>query len=194
MLGLVGTTPNSTGSVGSSALTLLGDSTLTNAWFGTQLPLASPIVVPSGAEPVIHTGRNIRFNGSLTGTGTLTLNNQSVTGNTFEINGEKKSLAWDLHDLNYLSYFDHGVPGDRRGWTNIHATDGDHPYMDKWWVPGLSIGYEHSFVHQAADFLRSIETGESCSPTFKEALDTQKVCDAVSQSAATRSWKDCGVK
>ena len=66
--------------------------------------------------------------------------------------------------------------------------------MDKWWVPGLSIGYEHSFVHQAADFLRSIETGESCSPTFKEALDTQKVCDAVSQSASSRSWKDCGVK
>jgi predicted dehydrogenase len=66
--------------------------------------------------------------------------------------------------------------------------------MDKWWVPGLSIGYEHSFVHQAADFLRSIETGESCSPTFKEALDTQKVCDAVSASAASRSWKDCGVK
>ena len=40
---------------------------------------------------------------------------------TFEINGEKKSLAWDLHDLNRLSYFDHGVPGDRRGWSSIHC-------------------------------------------------------------------------
>jgi autotransporter-associated beta strand protein len=96
VLGLVGTTPNSTGSVGSSALTLLGDSTLTNAWFGTQLPLAAPIVVPAGAEPVIHTGRNIRFNGSLTGTGALTLNNQSVTGNTFEINGAWNAFAGTL--------------------------------------------------------------------------------------------------
>lgn len=96
VLGLVGTTSNSTGSVGSSALTLLGDSTLTNAWFGTQLPLAAPIVVPAGAEPVINTGRNIRFNGSLTGTGTLTLNNQSVTGNTFEINGAWNAFAGTL--------------------------------------------------------------------------------------------------
>jgi predicted dehydrogenase len=55
----------------------------------------------------------------------------------------------------------------------------------------LGIGYEHSFVHQVADFLKSLETGESCSPTFKEALETQKVCQAVLDSAATRSWKDC---
>ncbi|MGG5905595.1 hypothetical protein, partial [Sphingobacterium daejeonense] len=34
-----------------------------------------------------------------------------------------------------------------RGWRSIHVTDGDQPYMDKWWVPGLSVGYEHSFVH-----------------------------------------------
>ena len=25
--------------------------------------------------------------------------------------------------------------------------------MKNWWVPGLQIGYEHSFVHQAADFI-----------------------------------------
>jgi predicted dehydrogenase len=113
---------------------------------------------------------------------------------TFEINGANASIRWDLHDLNRLEFYDNTDESKLKGWRTIHITDGDHPDMDKWWVPGLSIGYEHSFVHQAADFLRSIETGESCSPTFKEALDTQKVCDAVSQSAATRSWKDCGVK
>jgi predicted dehydrogenase len=113
---------------------------------------------------------------------------------TFEINGANASIRWDLHDLNRLEFYDNTDESKLKGWRTIHITDGDHPYMDKWWVPGLSIGYEHSFVHQAADFLRSIETGESCSPTFKEALDTQKVCDAVAQSAATRSWKDCGVK
>ena len=65
--------------------------------------------------------------------------------------------------------------------------------MDKWWVPGLSIGYEHSFVHQVADFLKSLETGEPCSPTFQDSLETQKVCEAVLESAATKSWKDTGV-
>ncbi len=108
---------------------------------------------------------------------------------TFEINGEHASIRWDLHDLNRLEYFDHADDSIVRGWRSIHVTDGDQPYMDKWWVPGLSIGYEHSFVHQVADFLKCLETGESCSPTFKEALETQKVCEAVIDSANSRSWK-----
>ena len=109
---------------------------------------------------------------------------------TFEINGENASIRWDLHDLNRLEYFDHADDSIVRGWRSIHVTDGDQPYMDKWWVPGLSIGYEHSFVHQVADFLKSLETGETCSPTFKEALETQKVCEAVIDSANSRSWKN----
>ena len=109
---------------------------------------------------------------------------------TFEINGEHASIRWDLHDLNKLEYFDHNDESIVRGWRTIHVTDGDQPYMDKWWVPGLSIGYEHSFVHQVADFLKSLETGEPCSPTFQDALETQKVCQAVLDSAASRSWKD----
>jgi predicted dehydrogenase len=108
---------------------------------------------------------------------------------TFEINGEHASIRWDLHDLNRLEYFDHADDSIVRGWRSIHVTDGDQPYMDKWWVPGLSIGYEHSFVHQVADFLKCLETGEACSPTFKEALETQKVCEAVIDSANSRSWK-----
>jgi predicted dehydrogenase len=110
---------------------------------------------------------------------------------TFEINGANASIRWDLHDLNRLEFFDNGDESKLRGWRSIHVTDGEQPYMDKWWVPGLGIGYEHSFVHQVADFLKSLETGESCSPTFKEALETQKVCQAVLDSASTRSWKDC---
>src|SRR5579862_4232568 len=58
---------------------------------------------------------------------------------TFEINGEKGSLKWDLHDLHRLQMFDHNDEGRLRGWKSIHVTDhgGGHPYMDKWWVPGL---------------------------------------------------------
>src|SRR5512136_232604 len=110
---------------------------------------------------------------------------------TFEINGEKASIAWDLHDLHRLSYFDHRDEGKLRGWRSIHVTDhgGEHPYMDKWWVPGLNIGFEHSFVHQLADFLQGWATGKPASPTFKEALETQYVCDAVLKSAKTGRWE-----
>jgi predicted dehydrogenase len=108
---------------------------------------------------------------------------------TFEINGEKGSLKWDLHDLHRLEMFDYSDAGPERGWKSIHITDGDHPYMGHWWVPGLAIGYEHSFVHQVADFLYSLGTGKPCSPTFRDALETQKVCDAVLESAKEHSWK-----
>src|SRR5450759_4443087 len=49
---------------------------------------------------------------------------------TFEVNGEKASLKWDLHDLHRLQYFDHGDDSIIRGWHNIHVSDGDQPYMD----------------------------------------------------------------
>ena len=112
---------------------------------------------------------------------------------TFEINGANASLRWDLHDLNRLEFFDNGDESRLKGWRSIHVTDGDHPYMDKWWVPGLGIGYEHSFVHQAADFLESLTTGKPCSPTFSEALETQKVCQAVYDSALTGTWRDTSI-
>jgi predicted dehydrogenase len=108
---------------------------------------------------------------------------------TFEINGEHASIFWDLHDLHRLQYFDHRDEGRVRGWRTIHVTDGDHPYMGNWWVPGLQIGYEHSFVHQVADFLNSLASGKPAQPTFREALETQYVCDAVLKSGKTGRWE-----
>jgi len=108
---------------------------------------------------------------------------------TFEINGEKASIKWDLHDLHRLEYFDHRDEGQVRGWRSIHVTDGDHPYMGNWWVPGLQIGYEHSFVHQFADFLAGVASGKPAGPTFRDALETQYVCDAVLNSAKSQKWE-----
>jgi predicted dehydrogenase len=107
---------------------------------------------------------------------------------TFEINGEHASIFWDLHDLHRLQYFDHRDAGPVRGWRSIHVTDGDHPYMGNWWVPGLQIGYEHSFVHQVADFVKGIETGKPAQPDFREAYRTQLILDAVLASAKDEKW------
>ena len=111
---------------------------------------------------------------------------------TLEINGEHASMMWDLHDLHRLQYFDHRDQGLVRGWRNVHITDREHPYMGQWWVPGLQIGYEHTFVHQAADFLNAVGEGGNASPTFEEALRTDQVTDAVLQSAAERRWVKVG--
>ncbi len=108
---------------------------------------------------------------------------------TFEINGEHASIFWDLHDLHRLQYFDHRDEGHLRGWRSLHITDGDHPYMKHWWVPGLQIGYEHTFIHQVADFLEGLENGKIPGPSFKDGLATDYVTDAVLKSAKTRRWE-----
>ncbi len=110
---------------------------------------------------------------------------------TLEINGEQASIAWDLHDLHRLQYFDHRDEGRLRGWRSIHVTDSDHPYMKHWWVPGLQIGYEHTFVHQFADFLQGLTEGKIPGPSFREALETDRVTDAVLRSAQNKKWELC---
>jgi predicted dehydrogenase len=116
---------------------------------------------------------------------------------TFELNGADGSLFFDLHDDQYLHFFEYQSPRDDRkveshlaGWRKIHVTNGEHPYMDHWWVPGLTIGYEHSFVHTLADFLKGIETGQPAAPTCRDALNTQRVCDAILTSARSGQWVD----
>jgi predicted dehydrogenase len=108
---------------------------------------------------------------------------------TLEINGEHASAFWDLHDLHRIQYFDHRDESQLRGWRSIHITDGDHPYMNRWWVPGLQIGYEHTFIHQFADFVQAVGEGKECAPTFRDGLATDAVCDAVLKSGKTRQWE-----
>jgi myo-inositol 2-dehydrogenase/D-chiro-inositol 1-dehydrogenase len=108
---------------------------------------------------------------------------------TLEINGENASIIWDLHDLHRLQYFDHRDEGKVRGWRSIHITDRDHPYMKHWWVPGLQIGYEHTFVHQAADFLCGLASGNIPGPSFRDGLATDYVTDAVLAAARSGGWE-----
>ena len=80
----------------------------------------------------------------------------------------------------------------RRGQGPRLALDPRHrqrpPYMGNWWVPGLQIGYEHSFVHQVADFIEGVETGKPAQPDFRNAYQTQLVLDAVLASAKDQKW------
>ncbi|MBN8730822.1 MAG: Gfo/Idh/MocA family oxidoreductase [Acidobacteria bacterium] len=108
---------------------------------------------------------------------------------TFEINGEHASIFWDLHDLHRLQYFDHRDEGIVRGWRSLHITDSDHPYMKHWWVPGLQIGYEHTFIHQVADFLQGLQDGKPAGPSFRDGLATDHVTDAVLKSAKSGRWE-----
>ena len=114
---------------------------------------------------------------------------------TMEINGENGSLFFDLEDPHILQYFKYSDPATGTkiedhltGWQRIHVTNFEHPYMKNWWVPGCTIGYEHTFINSFADFLAGLEGGEPFQPDMRAAMRTQVVCDAVLDSAKQGQW------
>ena len=108
-----------------------------------------------------------------------------------EVNGSKGSVAFDLERLNELEFYDAADPGAEQGFRRILVTEAEHPYLSAWWPPGHLIGYEHSFTHQARDFVEAVATGVDPRPSFADALRVQLVLDAVSRSADNGSgWTD----
>ncbi|MBM3734728.1 MAG: Gfo/Idh/MocA family oxidoreductase [Acidobacteria bacterium] len=120
--------------------------------------------------------------------------------NTFEMNGEDGSVYFDLEEPEYLQYFEYKqlqsgkkTESHLTGWRKIHTTNSEHPYMNRYWVPGTCIGYEHTFLNALADFVMGIESGNPTQPDFRNALQTQKVCDAVIESARSGKWESTAV-
>jgi predicted dehydrogenase len=108
-----------------------------------------------------------------------------------ELNGSEGSAVFDLERLNELEFYDRTGPGAEQGFTRILVTEPDHPYVAAWWPPGHGLGYEHSFTHQMRDFVEAVATGKDPEPSFADALQVQRVLDAVERSAAANAgWTD----
>jgi predicted dehydrogenase len=105
-----------------------------------------------------------------------------------EINGSLGSLAFDLERLNELELHDGTAARIEQGFTRILVTEPAHPYMSAWWPPGHTIGYEHSFTHQARDLIEAIALDRDPRPSFEDALAVQRVLAAVEQSATSGAW------
>jgi predicted dehydrogenase len=106
---------------------------------------------------------------------------------TLEIFGERGSLRIDLENLNELWFLDGTAPAGQQGFTRILVTEADHPWVGAWWPDGHIIGWEHTFVHQVADFLISIRDGRPSSPSFADGLRVQRVLAAIEESSASGS-------
>ncbi|RCK70848.1 gfo/Idh/MocA family oxidoreductase [Desertihabitans brevis] len=106
-----------------------------------------------------------------------------------EVNGSKGSLAFNFEDMNSLEHYDLAA-GDRAGFTKISVTEPTHPYLEAWWPAGHGLGYEHTFVHQARDFLAAIAAEEDPTPSFADGLRIQRLLAAVEESAgAQAAWQ-----
>lgn len=104
-----------------------------------------------------------------------------------EIYGTGGSLAFDLERLNELEFLDAADPAPEQGSRRILATEPEHPYADAWWPQGHIIGWEHTFTHQARDFLAAIATGQPPAPSFDDGLQIQRVLAAIEESARAQS-------
>ena len=104
-----------------------------------------------------------------------------------EVNGSAGSLAFDLEDMNALSYFDADEPAETAGFRRIDVTQPEHPYGGSWWPAGHALGYEHAFTHQVVDLVRGIAAHQHPAPTFADGLQVQRVLDAVERSSADES-------
>jgi predicted dehydrogenase len=109
---------------------------------------------------------------------------------TFEINGSKGSLCFNLEDMNRLKFCDRTSLPDRQGFRDILVTQpgGVHPYIGQWWRAGHLLGFEHTFVHTVADFVNACVERRPVHPTFEDGLKNQRVLAAVEESVKTRGW------
>ena len=105
---------------------------------------------------------------------------------TFEINGNHGSLAFDLEEMNRLRFYDATDPDQTRGFRDIIVTESNHPYVGNWWPPGHILGYEHSFVHTVADFVKAVVTRKRIQPDFADGLRTQRMLDAIQRGRPLR--------
>jgi predicted dehydrogenase len=108
--------------------------------------------------------------------------------NSFEVNGAKGSLTFNLERMNELQVYFVDDPAGMQGFRTINVTEGVHPYTAHWWPAGHIIGYEHTFTHAIYDLLEGIRTGGNAGPTFAEGFAVQAVLDAVERSVQTHDW------
>ncbi len=104
---------------------------------------------------------------------------------TFEIYGSKGSLRFNLERMNELEFFSLKDPEDQQGFRTIMVTESSHPYISKWWPPGHTIGYEHTFVHAVADFVEAVSNHGSITPNFEDGVRVLEVLEAGLESASS---------
>ena len=122
----------------------------------------------------------------LFGTSRMSAGHKNSLG--FEVNGSQGSLIFDLERLNELQVYFAAEPAEVQGFRTVMATGPGHAYGDRWWPPGHVLGWEHSFIHQYYELLRSVAEDIPSSPSFHDGLKAQQVLEAIEQASAEKRW------
>jgi predicted dehydrogenase len=96
-----------------------------------------------------------------------------VNQNTFELNGSRGSLAFDLERFDELLVSDGGPFRAER-------------VTGEWWPPGHGLGWGDTFTLEASHLLNAIAGAGTVAPaaaTFEDGYRAAEVCDAILRSA-----------
>jgi predicted dehydrogenase len=108
---------------------------------------------------------------------------------SWEINGSRGSLAFDLERLNELQvYLEHGSAADLAGFQDVLVTEAEHPLLQAWWPRGHILGWEHAHINQLHHFLEAIARGIDVAPygaTFEDGYRAAVVTEAIEESSRT---------
>jgi len=108
--------------------------------------------------------------------------------NSFQMHGSGGMLRFDLEQLNHLQFLDASNPTVEQGPRDLLVTDMKHPIFPHFWKPGHIIGYEHTFIAALGEFLDAVARDADFHPDFADALEVQRVLDALQRSVESRQW------
>ena len=141
--------------------------------------LAGEVTSVAGTEATFVPGRTVddavaaavTFEGGAIGTVEATrFATAELNRFTWELNGTKGTLAFDLERLNEL-------------WVNGKR---ELVMPDGWWPNGHGLGWEHTFVFELRRFLDAVAGRGEVAPhgaTFHDGVRAAEICDAILRSA-----------
>ena len=149
--------------------------------------ITNPVTSAERAEPVDTVTALAEFDSGATGTIAASLiapgrKNQL----SWEINGSKGSLTWDLEHLNLLRVHRRGSQPE--GFTDVIVCEADHPLVAAWWPSAHILGWEHGHINMWAHFLQAVVSDGKVGPnaaTFTDGAKAARVAEAITRSASS---------
>ena len=103
-----------------------------------------------------------------------------INQNTFELNGSRGSVSFDVERLNELQV------ADEKWFRRVLVTEPEHPFMSFWWPPGHIVGWGDTFTHELHHLLTAIAGGRTSLRTGRRSRTATGAPRSATRSCARR--------